>query len=109
MSADSHPRISSRNVAPNCAFATVNGMRAGAFQQPWKELIMSRILQLSAAIAATLAIGACSNLTAYPNSQGPYYAPGTSTMPGASAERATRTPDKIEGNSGPAVKGPTGD
>jgi hypothetical protein len=64
--------------------------------------MMVRILQMVAIAAAGLALGACSNLTAYPS--GTYYAPRAMTP----AEPVTITPDKVEGNGGPAVQGPTG-
>ena len=72
------------------------------------------LITAAIAAAATLALGACSNLTAYPN--GYSFSPGGGTTynatpsngPGVPAEPVTRTPDKVEGNgAAPAVKGPT--
>ena len=65
---------------------------------------MSDMLKLAAVVAGVLVVSACSNLTAYrttPSSD----TFSSSTVPAAPA---TQTPDRVEGRSGPAVRGPTG-
>lgn len=65
---------------------------------------MSKTLKLATAIAGVVMVSACSNLTAYRTTpSGDTYS--SSSVPAAAV---TRTPDKVEGNSGPAVQGPTG-
>ena len=66
---------------------------------------MSTLWKTTAIAATALAMGACSNL--------PAYAPGTPAgsrdatfnLARVSAPDISRTPDKVEGGSGPAVMG----
>jgi hypothetical protein len=65
---------------------------------------MSDMLKIAAVIAGVFVVSACSNLTAYRTTpSGDNYS--SSTVPAAPV---TRMPDKVEGSSGPAVRGPTG-
>jgi hypothetical protein len=66
---------------------------------------MSGMWKVAMLIAGASVVSACSNLTAYRSSDTDNYRSDSSMAPAAAV---TRTPDNIEGSSGPAVKGPTG-